>query len=248
VQICFALSSACVTRLAVVPAAWAERTAPLPGSGTRLSGARSREQCRAPRFSDHPPQISPGCRTRNVGVRPRPPKTSLVRTDGGSSRAPPASGSTSSTMPSTDTTRTASPAWIGLARLVRAFQRESRTSPQHLGALPSATAAPISPTSSSRPIVWRRKTRPHHRGHARQLKRIAPPTTSSSTHPRRVDGGANRCRGRANPRSVPAPPMNVHAPRPPACTSIASPSTPIINKPDGTERDRKIARSRSTRR
>ena len=71
----------------------------------------------------------------------------------GSRVAPPASGSTSSTTPSTATTRTSSPAAIGVARFVRARHRRVADSAPRRRASTPTSATPISPINSSRPIV-----------------------------------------------------------------------------------------------
>ena len=152
--------------------------------------------------------------------RPRPSRWS---------RAPPSSGSTSSTRPSTATTRTGSPAVRGVARFVRARQRDPRITTTPSGAT-STSASPISPTNPSRPTVGAEKRLRMTVGIAPSMNRAVPTMTSASTH----HGGSRRddpSYKLSEPATSAAVPITVHAPVRPAWTSMAYPRIATISRP-----------------
>ena len=136
---------------------------------------------------------------------------------------PPSSGSTSSSRPSMATTRTGSPAAIGVARLVRARHRPPRRRTMPSGRSPVRGLAHLADHRLP-PDRRGREPGPHHRRHARhhEQDRRPPRSPAGSARGRR----ARRRTAATSPTSRLTVPMAVHARGAPAWTSTAKPNTP----------------------
>src|SRR5687768_8511886 len=114
------------------------------------------------------------------------------------------------------TTRTGSPAVMGVARLVRARHGAPRTSTVPSGAT-STRAAPTSPTIDSRPIVGVANRARTIDGMPATMNRATPATTRTRTN----HDDDTPSYSPTVPTANDTVPMTVHARGAPACTSTA---------------------------